>query len=430
MPPQALGLLAVPSHRTQPRPPPSTFTYTPGDAITLAWLQRLTNHLEASDIPVCLLNRALFRTLNWQDNLFLDPCIDLNIPSHHMSGAIAVLQAAGLDDTPRSVAETLACMHYWPSGPSKRFPADRDCRAQDAWWAPAHVFFVQRGPYIPALHRRLWSLGPEADSPDSVENPQKEVMVRLFAHEQYFWHMPCPSSRHNPKEEDGDWECYTRVRVEAGSKERDGRGGGGDRELPKMVRVMKPAQYLEGMLLLHWRDRCSTNDTKGTSWELTYDMLCDLARRSKPACLRIRAFRPEMRKLLQDELHAPDTRTDREYNWLFLQRRIKRAQLTYQRLKGTPMMPLSPFPIPSTGVPESLQKTYKAIMTGSELYDPNFPWVDRRLGMFRLDEDGNRIEGVYAGDDDEETDSDSEEDPSVGGYDYAIEVYEPSEDES
>ncbi|PYH87004.1 hypothetical protein BO82DRAFT_360137 [Aspergillus uvarum CBS 121591] len=422
MPPKALGLLAVPSRRTHPRRPPSTFTYDPGDAITLAWLQRLTTHLEANDIPVSLLNRALFRTLNWQDNLFLDPCIDLNIPSHHMGGAITVLQAAGLDDTPRSVAETLACMHYWPSGPSKRFPADRDCRVQDAWWAPAHVFFVQRGPYIPALHHRLWSLGPEGDSPDSVENPTQEVMVRLFAHEQYFWHMPCPSFRHHPRE-DGDWECYTMVRVEEDIK------AGGDRDLPKMVRVMKPAQYLEGMLLLHWRDRRSTNDTKGTSWELTYDMLCDLVRRTKPACLRIRAFRPEMRKLLQDELHAPDSKTDREYNWLFLQRRIKRAQLTYQKLKGTPMMPLSPFPIPPSGLPESLHKTYVAIMNGYELYDPNLPWVDRRFGVFRLDEDGNRIEGVYVGDD-EETDSDSEEDPSVEGYDYAIEVYNPSEEES
>ncbi|OJK00164.1 hypothetical protein ASPACDRAFT_42744 [Aspergillus aculeatus ATCC 16872] len=428
MPP--LTLLAHPGRRPHRKIfPQKPFTYTPGDPITLPWVQRLTTHLEHNDIPVALLNRALFRTLNWRDSLFMDPCIDLDIPGHQMSGAIAVLQAAGLDDTPRTVTDTLACMHHWPSGPSRHWPADRDFRLEDAWWAPAHVFFVQRGPYIPAIHHRLWSQGPEPDSPDSVEHPRHVVMVRLFAHEPYFWHMPCPTFRHNPSE-DGDWECYTMVSVEPDSKD----GGGearGERELPRMVRVMKPAQYLEGMLLLHWRDRSLENDTKGTSWELTFDMLCDLARRTKPACLRTRAFRPEMRKLLQDEIQAPDGRTDREYDWLFMRRRIKRAQLMYQQMKGTPMMPQSPFPVLPSGLPESLHGTYTALMSGKELYDPDLPWVDRRRGLFRLDEDGNRIEGLYA-EDDEETDSGSEEfqDPNEGGYDYAIEVYDPSEPES
>ncbi|RAK79440.1 uncharacterized protein BO72DRAFT_494299 [Aspergillus fijiensis CBS 313.89] len=431
MPP--LKLLAHPNRsRTHPHrhrnPPPSPpFTYTPGDPITLPWLHRLTAHLEHNDIPVALLNRALFRTLNWQDDLFMDPCIDLDIAGHQLGGAIAVLQAAGLDDTPRSVTDTLGCMHQWPSGPSRYWPADRDYRLEDAWWAPAHVFFVARGAYIAARDHRLWSRGPEPDSPDSVEHPGHVVMVRLFAHEQYFWHMPCPRFRHDPRE-DGEWECYTMVGAEVDDPDtRDGRGSG----LPRMVRVMKPAQYLEGMLLLHWRDRSREDDTRGTSWELTFDLLCDLARRARPACLRTRAFRPEMRRLLQDEILAPDCKTDREYDWLFTRRRINRAQLMYQQLKGTPMMPQSPFPVLPSGLPESLHATYTALMSGMELYDSDLPWVDRRPGLFRLDEDGNRIEGLDA-EDDEETDSDSEEsqDPNEEGYDDEIEVYDPSEPES
>ncbi|RAL07613.1 uncharacterized protein BO97DRAFT_408830, partial [Aspergillus homomorphus CBS 101889] len=452
-----------PTPNPSPNPPPSTFKYTPTQPtpITLPWLATLTTHLATHKIPAALINRALFRALGMNDNLLMDACIDLDIPDKHLPDAIKILREAGFDDKPRDWEEVKP-LFTWPSGPSREGPITKELiaklsrlevedqahRLADAWWAPAHVFFLWRGKYEPVRDGRLWGLGSEWGGPDALEaltGQGEVVLLRLFAHERFFWHLPPPRVDIEVEEgegnrEEGDrvnenWDCYLLVGcggVDAAVQTVDtdidsdidtntgtDTGIGTDTNTdnatrtdtdtstdpgsltptptttttttPQLtLRVMKPAQYVESMLMLHWRDHprrvaeeaprySASNEMMGTSWDLTYEMLRELAWRTQPACLQPDAFRPMFYQIWVEELNtAPGSSADEE-----IQKRITTTtsrcvgfkNRLVKRLLDDGALPPSPFPIRRRDVPETLREAYERLMGGMPEESP-LPWND------------------------------------------------------
>ncbi|RAL10954.1 uncharacterized protein BO97DRAFT_415458 [Aspergillus homomorphus CBS 101889] len=82
-------------HRELPISIMSSFEYSADQQINIAWVFQVANHLEANGIPVGLMNRCLFRAREEEDQLYMDPTIDLDVSDDLLKQAVKVLAGCG-----------------------------------------------------------------------------------------------------------------------------------------------------------------------------------------------------------------------------------------------------------------------------------------------------------------------------------------------